>query len=267
MFLLMGKPDPTPYLETSYNVVRLNDYPDGPNTLGCEDSVEVSNGVMTYVRFEYDIYKLVLHGELRFIKDENFPFPTTMLRANSVNGFRPELLPFNSTNSLNGCQHLYKDNLYFHSESLETKEKNLLIGNIQTGRLTKAPFYGDNPFVNKNNPSIIYFDKDNDLWVATKGFFGWNIVNFNIFYKTNLNTTLEEVQPYYTNGEVYFTRGYKEIWKYNIKSKTFTLLVKLKPNDEIIGIGEPSFDKKLYFLVIYKSGTNYDADIVEELIP
>lgn len=263
LLLFMGKPDPGPHLETSYNVVRLADYPNGPNTLGCEDSVEVFNGLMTYVRFEYDIYKFVLHGELRFIKDENFPYPSTMLKAYSADGFKPQLLPFNSLNSLNGCHHLYKENLYFHSELFATKEKRLLIGNIQTGRVTKAGFYGDNPFVNKDNPSIIYFDKDNDIWVASKGFWGWNIYNFNVYYKTNLNTNLEEVQPYYTNGEVYFTRNYKEIWKYNIKSKTYTLLVKLKPNDEIVAIGEPSFDKKLYFLIVYKDGTNYDADIVE----
>lgn len=266
--ILMQKPDPNQYLETPFKVTRMADYPAGPNTTGCEDSVEVSNGVMTYVRFSYDIYSYILEKKERKIDHPNFPFPSTMMRANSSNHFsQPAMLPFNSNVSLNGCQHLYKNQLYFHSENFENKTKKLLVGNIDTGRIKEIGFYGDNPFVNKDNPNLIYFDKNSDLWVAQKGWFGWTIYNLNEFYKTNLNTTGEETQPYYVAGEIYFTRNYKEIWKYNIKDKTYTLLVKLKQNDEIIAIGEPSFDKKLYFLIVYKqvtpNGNEYDADIVE----
>jgi hypothetical protein len=264
----MQKPDPNQYLETPFTITRLADYPSGPNTSACEDSVEVSNGVMTYVRFSYDIYSYILHQKERKIDHPDFPFPSTMMIAYNSNSFsKPTMLPFNSKTSLNGCQHLYKNQLYFHSENFLDGTKKLLIGNIDNGKIKEAPFYGDNPFVNKDNPNLIYFDRESDIWVAQKGWFSWSTYNLNDFHKINLNTTGEENQPYYTNGEIYYTKNYKEIWKYNIKDKTYTLLVKLKDNNTIIAIGEPSFDKKLYFLVVYKTvtpdGNQYDADIVE----
>jgi hypothetical protein len=245
-------------LETPYRVTRMADYPNGPNTDGCEDSVEVVNGVMTYVRFGMDSGFFVMNPTLpleqRLIPKPHpdFPYTTTMARFNLVD--KPTLLPFNS-NALNGCQHLNGDNLYFHSEA--NGVKTLYKGNVKTKRLEKMPFYADNPHLIDQNTILV--DKDKDIWVVRKGWFGWYFTNANEYFRAPINTAGEDVQPSWYEGKLYFTRNYQEIFMMDPRTKQVTLLVK---NKTLAGIGEPSMYKgKLYFLVCYSDGVNYDYDV------
>lgn len=259
------------HIESPYRLVRMEDYPLGPNTDGCEDSVEMRDGTLTWTRFAFDTGFFVTNPvdkdgkplplEKRLIPKPHpkFPYTTTMAYSKlfGEGWTEPKLFPFNSA-ALNGCQHLNGDHLYFHSEN--NGVKTLFKGNIKTGKLEKMPFYGDNPHL--IDPNTILIDRDKDIWVARKGWFGWYLTNATDYFRAPINTQGEDVQPAWCDGKLYFCRNYKEIWMYDPKSRMLTLLAKVK--GDVGGIGEPTFYKgKLYMLVCYWSHDHiyFDYDI------
>lgn len=269
------------------NPKRLPDYTSGgPNTPGWEDSAEISrdgtNLSFTYLPFDMinQVFnqKTIWTGPRTTERPGMYQvFQSAIYSKKCVNGnFSAGITKpiANQYYELVGCQQVEKDIQAWNNEDMMNHTRKLYARcDRGTFEITGLEAYKpDNPHFAIVTPSssMMFFDGIEPGSNTTKrNIYGVILdVNFkNIFMlklPSSVNTgDMEEAQPYYYNGLLYFSREYSEIIETNLTTGATRTVLKLKKKDRITGIGEPSRDVfgNLYFVSIFNMGTYFDCDI------
>lgn len=271
------------------NLTRLPDIQaGGPNSLGWEDSAEITNDgtKLSFVYLPFDILAQFGQGKTIFTGEQhperpgiyNVLWSKIFTKTIFNNAFLPGVgqpIPTEQY-QLPGCQHIQSNLLAYNMEDFAAHTRNLYVKvNGKTYTITGLESYKpDNPNFTPFSPgqtmSAMFFDglepgavKRNIFLSLLDGDFKrTSLISLG---HLKINTDVEEAQPYYypQGNLLYFSRNYNELLECNLSTGVVRSVLKLRNMDKVVAIGEPSRDKlgNFYFVAVFKVGDHLDADI------